>query len=89
MTQVMIETRITLDVQTAAKWFAQLDDDEMCDFLVRVALEAKAYPGDPDQQWYYLGGHLRNCDCSTEDAREMLRRWVHWMENSNHGKKHG
>lgn len=87
MPRISITTEIDLDIETAAKWFAQLDDDQMCNFLVRVAAESKAYPSDPDDQWFYLGGHLANCECSTEDAREMLRRWVYWMEHSTHGKK--
>jgi hypothetical protein len=40
----------------------------MADFLIKVAEEAQKYPGNPDNQWYYLGGHLRNCKCSTAEA---------------------
>lgn len=87
MTTIKIETEITLDVEVAAKWFSALSDDDMARFLVAVAKEAESYPLSPDNQWYYLGGHLRNCKCSTEEAREMLRRWLYWMENSNHGKE--
>ena len=84
MPLVEIKTEIDLDIETAAKWFAALDDDQMCRFLVAVAKEAEAYPGHPDNQWYYLGGHLKNCQCSTEKAREMVRSWAYWMEHSNH-----
>jgi hypothetical protein len=84
MPRIRVTTEIDLDIETAAGWFANLDDDAMCRFLVAVAEKAKAYPSDPDNQWYFLGGHLRNCECSTEDAREMIRRWCFWMENSAH-----
>ena len=84
MTTIQVTTEIELDVKTAAKWFANLDDDAMCKFLVAVAEEAKAYPSDPENQWYSLGGHLRNCKCSTEEAREMIRSWCYWMEHSTH-----
>lgn len=84
MATIKVTTEIELDIKTAAKWFAGLDDDEMCKFLVAVAAESKAYPSDPDNQWYYLGGHLKNCECSTEDAREMVRKWNYWMEHSTH-----
>lgn len=84
MAVVRVTTDIELDIPTAAKWFAELSDDEMCGFLVAVAAEAQKYPRDPDNQWYWLGGHLRNCKCSNEETREMLRRWVYWMEHSNH-----
>lgn len=85
MSKIKVTTEIELDVATAAKWFAALDDDAMCQFLVAVAAEAKLYPGNPANQWYYLGGHLRNCKCSTADAREMIAAWAHWMEHSDHG----
>lgn len=84
MTRITVTTDIELDVETAAKWFAALDDDQMCRFLVAVAAEAGAYPSDPDNQWYYLGGHLRSCECSNEETRDMIRSWAHWMEHSTH-----
>ena len=84
MPLVRIETEINLDIETAARWFAGLDDDQMCKFLVAVADEAAKYPHSPDNQWYYLGGHLRNCECSTDRAREMIESWHHWMHNSDH-----
>ena len=85
MPTITVTTEIELDIETAAKWFANLDDDQMCRFLVAVAKEAEAYPGSPDDQWYYLGGHLRYCHCSTDAAREMVKAWAHWAENSKHG----
>jgi hypothetical protein len=84
MSTIKVTTEIELDIGTAAKWFAALSDDEMCRFLVAVAEEAKSYPSNPDNQWYYLGGHLKNCECSTDDAREMIRKWHYWMEHSEH-----
>lgn len=84
MATIEIKTTIELDIDVAAKWFATLDDDEMCKFLVAVAEEAKNYPANPDNQWYYLGGHLRNCKCSTDAAREMVKAWAYWMEHSKH-----
>lgn len=84
MPTIKVTTEIELDIATAAKWFASLDDDSMCRFLVAVAEEAKKFDGSPDHQWYYLGGHLRNCTCSTDDARDMIRSWHYWMEHSTH-----
>lgn len=83
MTTVRVTTDIELDIETAAKWFCQLDDDQMCKFLVSVQRETENYPA-MDNQWYYLGGHLKSCKCSNEATREMLRQWVYWMEHSNH-----
>ena len=84
MPTIKVTTEIELDIETAAKWFAGLDDDEMCRFLVAVAKEAQSFKNGADSQWYYLGGHLKNCACSTEDAREMIRSWHHWMTHSEH-----
>ena len=84
MATIKVTTEIELDIETAAKWFASLDDDAMCRFLVAVANEAKSYPSNPDNQWYYLGGHLRNCECSTEAAREMVKAWAYWIDHSTH-----
>lgn len=82
--KIEVTTEIEIDIATAAKWFAALDDDSMCKFLVAVAEEAKSYPSNPDNQWYFLGGHLKNCECSTNEAREMVRSWNYWMEHSDH-----
>ena len=84
-TTITVTTEIDLDLETAAKWFAGLDDDLMCKFLVAVAAEAEKYPSSPDNQWYSLGGHLRNCGCSTDAARKMVKAWAYWTEHSNHG----
>lgn len=84
MPAIKVTTEIDLDVETAAKWFANLDDDEMCRFLVAVASEAESYQGGPDNQWYWLGGHLRNCACSTDAARQMVKQWAYWAEHSEH-----
>lgn len=84
MSKISVTTEIELDTATAARWFAALDDDEMCKFLVAVAEEAKGYAHNADNQWYYLGGHLRNCKCSTDAAREMIKSWAYWVEHSTH-----
>lgn len=84
MPTIRVTTDIELDIETAAKWFANLTDDDMCAFLVAVATEAQKYPSSSDNQWYFLGGHLRNCACSTPEAREMTDTWHHWMHNSEH-----
>jgi hypothetical protein len=82
---VIIERlEIELDVKIAAKWFANLTDDDMAQFLIEVANEAQKYPSDPDNQWYYLGGHLRNCECSTDAARDMVKNWAYWIDHSEH-----
>ncbi len=84
MPAIKVTTEIDLDIDTAAKWFCGLDDDQMAKFLVKVATESLSYEGNAENQWYYLGGHLRSCSCVTEATRDMLRKWVYWMEHSDH-----
>jgi hypothetical protein len=74
---------VDLDVETMARVFCELDDDQMCKFFVEVHRIAGQNPAF-DNQWYYLGGHLRNCECSNEGTREMLRNIVQFMETSEH-----
>jgi hypothetical protein len=84
MPRVIITTEIDLSIETGAKWFAGLDDDQQCRFLVEVARIAVGWPDGADHQWHALGGHLRSCECSTKDAREMIKSWAYFMENSTH-----
>lgn len=79
-----VTTVIELGIDQAAEWFCGLDDDQMAKFFVAVAEGAKRWPRDADNQWYSVGGHLRNCQCSTESAREMIRSIAHYMETSEH-----
>lgn len=81
-----LELKSTVDVtvEILAQCFAALNDDEMCKFFVEVARIANEWPANPGNQWYYLGGHLRNCECSNEQTRDMLRQIVHQMEHSEH-----
>lgn len=76
--RVTTQVEVALDLETAAKWFSGLSDDEMCKFFVLVADEAERWPRNlmnvgPEMMWYFVGGHLRNCTCSTDAAREMIR----------------
>ena len=86
-TSITVTTEIDLSIEVAAKWFCGLDDDLMARFLDAVATEAQSFTGSPDNQWYYLGGHLKNCACIQDHTREMIRSWAHFMETSTHGVK--
>lgn len=80
-TSLTITTEIELDVETAAKWFAGLTDDEWCKFFVAVAKEAETW--EPHAEWamyWATGRHLAECGCSTDGARAMLHDIVRAME---------
>lgn len=84
--EAVIETKTTIeiDLALAAKWFAQISDDDMSKFFCIVAEEVKAWPnnGNAGMMWCYVGCHLAECECSTEDGREMIRSIAYHMEHS-------
>ena len=67
---VIIERlEIELDTKTAAKWFANLSDDDMADFLIRVAGEA--------QQRHREFRDRRNGRRRDQGAAEWDQIWTH------------
>lgn len=81
--KIEMMSTVDVDVPTLARIFVHLDDDQMCKFFVEVHKLSSEFPAF-DNQWYYLGGHLRNCECSNEGTREMLRNIVYHMNTSEH-----
>ena len=71
--EIVTTTKIRLDVETVAKWFSGLSDEQQADFFIEVAKLAQAWPGHGNDQWWFVGRHLRTCSCSTDEAREMVR----------------
>jgi hypothetical protein len=72
--QAVVSQEWELDIDMMAKCFAELDDESQADFFIKVAAYAKEhYKRAPENQWWYIGRHLRTCTCATEDAREMVR----------------
>lgn len=84
--EIKTKTTIRLSMESAATWFSSLSDDDQAKFFVEVARIARE--GFPDefsvsQQWFYIGNHLRTCECATEEAREMIRgiaRAIDWKD---------
>jgi len=83
--KITTETEIEMDLDVMAKAFAHLNDDEQAKFFVKVAEIGKTFGGfGPEYQWYQIGSHLRNCECSTEAAREMIRHMHIGLEEGTH-----
>ena len=80
MATVRIETDIEFDVAVAAAWFCRLSDDEMCKFFVAVAEIASSWEVPADYQWAAVGRQLRTCECSTTEARDMVKALADWTE---------
>lgn len=82
------EVKLRFSMRDLAHVFCQWDDDAQAKFFVAVADIMEAWgPGKLDGQAWYIGGHLRNCKCSTEAARELIRSLAHGLEKSEHGKE--
>lgn len=81
------QVEIDLTVDEAAEWFAALDDDSQARFFVKVAEKMSAFKGGMDSQLYFIGGHLQHCECSTPQARELVKSLAYFIDNSPHGKK--
>jgi hypothetical protein len=76
---IEIKTTIELDIDTAAKWFCNLNDEMQADFLVSVqkhSIDWSGYSDPCSSQWYYMARHLATCACSNKDTREMIRYWA-------------
>lgn len=70
------KTVMDLDMEAAARWFANLTDEQQADFFVAVARASQEWQpaaGNWSTQYWFVGRHLRDCACSTDDARDLVR----------------
>ena len=68
---VMVDVPLTLE--QLAGLFVELDDDSQAKFFVEVARLMQGWtPHERNMQAHYIGRHLRDCACSTEEARELV-----------------
>ncbi len=74
------ETRDEATVRTIAETFCRMDDDFQAKFFVEVAKIMSTWNSPMSNQAYYIGRHLRECDCSTEESRSFIREIFHSME---------
>jgi hypothetical protein len=82
--QVEMKTTVTVTPELLAKIFCDMNDEAQCQFFVEVGRIASESAYNFDQQWYFLGGHLRNCECSTQHARDFIRGLYESMQTSTH-----
>ena len=76
---------VDIDLDTLAKLFTHLTDDEQAQFFCKVAAIAQEeFPegANIETQWWYVGQHLRTCRCSTEAGREIIRTIYQAMEQT-------
>ncbi len=61
-------------IREIAKTFSRMNDDQQARFFNEVAAIMKDWPTDGGMasQAYYIGRHLRTCECSTDEARIFI-----------------
>ncbi len=61
------------DVRGGRGAYATLSRDQRMDLLADVAALMQTWtPHERNMQAFYIGRHLRDCACSTDDARELI-----------------
>lgn len=82
--QVEMKTTVTVTPELLAQIFCDMSDEQQCMFFVEIGRISEASESNFDQQWYYLAGHLRSCECSTDAARAFIKNLAHGIETSTH-----
>lgn len=71
--KVKIEVEFDVSVELLAKQFANLDDDAQAQFFCIAAKYLKDYSDNAlSDQAYYIGKHLKTCECSTPEGRQFI-----------------
>lgn len=75
--------KLTVDVALTpaqlAEAFCDMNDEDQAQFFIEVAALAEKWPDRSGMQWILVGRHLRECGCSTDQARELVRTIVEGM----------
>jgi hypothetical protein len=82
---VTVDVPLTLD--QLAGLFIELDDDSQTQFFVKVAALMQSWtPHERNMQAFHIGRHLRDCKCSTADARELVAEIYDAMSGPTEGE---
>ncbi len=89
--KITVAVDVPMTLEQLAGLFVELDDDSQARFFVEVARLMGAWtPHERNMQKFYIGRHLRDCSCSTEEGRDFLRDIVGAMAPSDRkGGAHG
>lgn len=78
-----IETNYTPTPMELAVEFCEMADENQAQFFIDVAELMKKWPAHGrSMQAHYIGRHLRNCACSTYEARELVREIAEAVESA-------
>lgn len=75
-------TRTTITPLLVAEMIAALDDEQQAQVFIELAQIAATWTHRTCMQWFSVGRHLRNCACSTEEARDLVRDIASGIESS-------
>lgn len=81
-------TNLDDEAADIAARFCELDDDHQAKVFVNIAKIMDSWPRGSfarHSQAHFIGGHLRNCPCSTDEARELILEIADAIKTSNHG----
>lgn len=91
MTETVVEwtqtVQVVVEVKKLAEIFAHMTDEQQAQFFIEAAAISATWGWKAEGQWIGVGGHLRNCECSTEGARELIRNIAYELEHSTDGVK--
>ena len=82
--RMRVTAEYTLTLDQLADAFCQLDDDAQAQFFVKAAAIMDAWPGALTDDWQAqaIGTHLRECECSTQAARDLIGSIHYAMTNA-------
>ena len=72
--------KIEIDIKPDSRWLAEIfceyNDEEQAQFFIEVAKIASSWTKQKfsysGQQWFMVGRHLKDCSCSTKEARDLI-----------------
>lgn len=72
--KLQVTVDVPMTVEQLAGLFSELDDDAQARFFVEVARVMQSWSVLARySQPFDIGRHLRDCTCSTEEARDLIR----------------
>lgn len=76
------EFDLKLTPRQLAELFCDMDDDAQAQFFVECAAVMEEWPAHARlMQLHLVGEHLRDCKCSTDEGRELVRNIFASMEH--------
>ena len=70
--KVDVPAVIEVNPRLLAEIFCDMDDESQAQFFIEVAAIARTWKNTNVAQWFQVGAHLRKCECSTDDARDLI-----------------